>query len=451
MYRHSASPSRIGRRSLLAGTATATAAALIGSSASAATAAPAAGVRFFTAEDLNFQTQLLLGVCGYGSAEAGEVLAAVDRINAAWAGYQRFVEEFRALAARTAEQAAARQRAGHIASARGGFLRAASYGSAALMFVLGTATPGAEKAVFAEMRRCWERATALFDPPIERVAIDYQGTTMPGYLLRSDRSTRPRPTVILNNGSDAQSVELYAFGAAAALERGYHALIFEGPGQAAMLFERNVPLRPDWEKVVTPVVDWLHRRPEVDRDRIALVGWSLCGESVARAAASEHRLAAVCMDPGIVDVWSIWEPKIGEVFAAGSTRDEVNTVWREQVVPGLSAVDRFTLAKRAELFGPGFRADALAGLPPMDVWGLRETLRKFQNADVAARVRCPALVTDYENDQLVSGQSKPLYDLLTCPKDLVTFTTADGAGDHDAVQAPQHRNEVLFDWLDDVM
>ncbi|WP_160159576.1 hypothetical protein [Streptomyces sp. 3213.3] len=41
--------------------------------------------------------------------------------------------------------------------------------------------------------------------------------------------------------------------------------------------------------------------------------------------------------------------------------------------------------------------------------------------------------------------------LLTCPKDLVTFTTADGAGDHDAVQAPRHRNEVLFDWLDDVM
>ncbi|WP_406464387.1 hypothetical protein OH768_51415 [Streptomyces sp. NBC_01622] len=99
-----------------------------------------------------------------------------------------------------------------------------------------------------------------------------------------------------------------------------------------------MPLRPDWEKAVTPVADWLYRCPEVDRDRIALVGWSLCGESV--------------------------------------TRDEVDTVWREQVVPGLSAVDRFTLAKRAELFGPGFHADAPAGRPPMDVWGLRETSQR---------------------------------------------------------------------------
>jgi len=112
---------------------------------------------------------------------------------------------------------------------------------------------------------------------------------MPGYLLKADRSARPRPTIILNNGSDGQSIELYAFGAAAALERDYHALILEGPGQAPMLFERNLPLRSDWEHVITPVVDWLHRRPEVDRDRIALVGWSLCGESVTRAAAFEHR------------------------------------------------------------------------------------------------------------------------------------------------------------------
>ncbi|MEV7629797.1 hypothetical protein [Actinoplanes sp. NPDC089786] len=290
--------------------------------ASAATSPATAGngVRFFAADDLNFQIQLLLGLCGYGGAEVGEVLAAVDRINAAGAGYQTFVDEFRALSARTAKAAALRQRSGHVVSARAGYLRAASYGSAALTFVLGTADPSAESTVFAQMRRCWESAAALFDPPIERVAIEYEGGTVPGYLLRADRSVRPRPTVILNNGSDGQSVELYAFGAAAALERGYHALIVEGPGQGSMLFERDLPLRYDWEHFISPMVDWLHRRREVDRDRIALVGWSLCGESVTRAAAFEHRLAAVCMDPGIVDVWDIWEPQIGGVFMPGAGR-----------------------------------------------------------------------------------------------------------------------------------
>ncbi|MGH1554612.1 hypothetical protein ACRAWF_29890 [Streptomyces sp. L7] len=85
------------------------------------------------------------------------------------------------------------------------------------------------------------------------------------------------------------------------------------------------------------------------------------------------------------------------------------------------------------------------------MWGLRDTLRKFQNADVAARIRCPALVTDYENDQLVPGQEQAAVRPAHLPQGSVTFTTADGAGDHDAVQSPQHRNEVLFDWLDDVM
>ncbi|MGH1554613.1 hypothetical protein ACRAWF_29895 [Streptomyces sp. L7] len=74
------------------------------------------------------------------------------------------------------------------------------------------------------------------------------------------------------------------------------------------------------------MVDWLYRRPEVDRDRIALVGWSLCGNRSRGPPRSNTGWPRSAMDPGIVDVWSIWEPKIGEVFAAGSARDEVNAV-----------------------------------------------------------------------------------------------------------------------------
>jgi hypothetical protein len=76
-----------------------------------------------------------------------------------------------------------------------------------------------------------------------------------------------RPTVILNNGQDSQSVALYAYGGAAALERGYNALIFEGPGQGSMLFERQIPFRPDWEEVITPVVDCLLSHRDVDPSR----------------------------------------------------------------------------------------------------------------------------------------------------------------------------------------
>ncbi|MEI6297363.1 MAG: hypothetical protein WCO84_07045, partial [bacterium] len=56
------------------------------------------------------------------------------------------------------------------------------------------------------------------------------------------------------------------------------------------------PFVVEWEKVVSSVVDVLVKRPEVSRDRIALVGWSFCGLSVVRAAAYERRIAALVAD-----------------------------------------------------------------------------------------------------------------------------------------------------------
>jgi hypothetical protein len=70
--------------------------------------------------------------------------------------------------------------------------------------------------------------------------------------------------VILNNGSDGAMSESWAFGAAAALERGWHAITFDGPGQNAALFRQQLHFRPDWEAVITPVVDFLVQRPEVE-------------------------------------------------------------------------------------------------------------------------------------------------------------------------------------------
>jgi len=41
------------------------------------------------------------------------------------------------------------------------------------------------------------------------------------------------------------------------------------------------------------------------------------------------------------------------------------------------------------------------------------------------------------------------YAALRSDKTLVRFTAADGAQLHDAPMAPQRRNEVVFDWLED--
>ena len=61
---------------------------------------------------------------------------------------------------------------------------------------------------------------------------------------------------MLNNGSDGGVTSLLGMVKAASL-RGYNALIFDGPGQQSMLFDRSIPFRPDWEHVITPIVDFL--------------------------------------------------------------------------------------------------------------------------------------------------------------------------------------------------
>ena len=215
----------------------------------------------FTLPDLDFDTLFAFGGTGYGSAEFGELAAAVNAVNAAGASYQGYYDTFLALAQRTDAKAGQDVAAGHTASARGGYLRAASYYDLCLYFILATSQRAQEAGAYAAMQRCWHLASQLADPPFEPVRIPYGGSWLPGYFLRPDDRPVRRPTVILNNGEDAQNIRMWGFGAAAALERGHNALIFEGPGQGSMLFEREVPFRPDWENVVTPIVDYLRARP----------------------------------------------------------------------------------------------------------------------------------------------------------------------------------------------
>ena len=65
---------------------------------------------------------------------------------------------------------------------------------------------------------------------------------------------------------------------------------------------------------------------------------------------------------------------------------------------------------------------------------------------------CPAscrrdTITRYQADQFVEPQAQVVYDKLRKPKELTTFTIAQGADFHCAPMAPQYRNEVVFDWL----
>jgi dienelactone hydrolase len=415
---------------------------------------PVKGVELFkdpAFSTFNFEALFALGGSAYGAGDVGEVIETANAINARGLSFTSYVEEFAATARRLERIADDALKAGHRVSAREASLRATEYYNQALFFVLGSSRRAHERRVYAAMQRQWNRATQLFDPPFERIRIPYGNGSLPGYFLTPDRSSIKRPTVILTNGSDASNIDMWIFGGAAALERGYNALIYEGPGQGSTLFERGVPFRPDWEKVITPIVDYLHRRRDVDTQRIALSGSSFSGELVIRAAAFEHRLAAIVSDPGSVDTWLAYPKKLRALLSSGATRTEVNRIWTREITPHFGAGDRFLFAKRSEIYAPQFLRAARARRVFTDFWTFGTLASRFTNAEVIDRVRTPTLVLGYELEEFYPGQYLQLYQALRSPKKQVLFTVAEGSEYHCSPQAPQRHNQVVFDWLDDTL
>lgn len=92
--------------------------------------------------------------------------------------------------------------------------------------------------------------------------------------------------------------DLYHVSCSEILKRGVNCLVYEGPGQATPR-RAGQAFIPDWWSVVTPLVDYLHTRPDVDADKIVLLGDPF-GDTLAPLAASkEHRLSAMVLLDGL--------------------------------------------------------------------------------------------------------------------------------------------------------
>jgi hypothetical protein len=132
--------------------------------------------------------------------------------------------------------------------------------------------------------------------------------------------------LIMNNGSDGAVTSIWPPVAAGGVARDCNVLIFDGPGQQSMLFERRLPFWHDWEQVITPVVDFLLGRSDVDPQQIVLYGIGQAGYWVPRALAFEHRIAAAIADPGAYDVFEPWaKPRLLSCGSC-SSRDQLEMI-----------------------------------------------------------------------------------------------------------------------------
>lgn len=397
-------------------------------------------MRFFKNAQFDFDTRICLGYTYHRAADVGEVLATIDRIKDG--DHEGWYREWFMLAQRMEAVARKSEAAGHHVSARDAWLRAATYYDVANGSLDGTTDPSRLVPTWRKHRAAFARFGALWDPPFEAVEIPCEGKRMAGTLFRPKNASGRLPVLILNNGSDGPITSVWVAAGQAALERGWMALTFDGPGQGHSLWEDGIPFRPDWEKVITPVVDWLEARPDVDRDRIALYGISQAGYWVPRAAAFEHRLAAIVADGGVWDVASSWmaqlPAKLQKMLREGK-REE----FEKAMALGLrfaSETMKQTIAFRMKPYGKA------------SLYDVYQAVQEYRLDTAAAKqIRCPSLILDAEGDQFWPGQPEQLYRMLDCPRTLMRFTAAEGAGMHCEPMAVGLREQRVMDWLEETV
>lgn len=250
---------------------------------------------FYKSADFDYEVRVLLGAAAHGAADAGEVLATVDAV--ADGDHEHWFHAWHDTGSRIRAFAEEQASDGHMVSAASAYLRAAMYFGVAVNAVSGSESDALLVPTFRLQSSSWEGFVATADRSVEKVEIPYEQDTMPGWFFRPSADADVRPTFVMVNGSDGATSGLWHMGAAGALARGYNVLLFEGPGQQSMLFERGIGFRPDWEAVLTPVVDFLRQRADVDADRLVLYGISQGGFWIARALTFEHRFTAALPIP----------------------------------------------------------------------------------------------------------------------------------------------------------
>ena len=376
--------------------------------------------------DYNFAK--FLGLASYSGAEMGECFETAHRIKDG--DRESWVEAWSSTARRVEAYAEEALKGGHKVSAKEAWLRATTYYQAAFFFTLDKDPRKAQ--LYQKHTGCFQAAGKLFRPPLEVVSIPYEGRFLFGYFLRPESDFKPRPTVLIQMGADGSSEQIYfSGGGAAALRRGYNALIFEGPGQTGTFMrDRSLNYRYDWEVPVGAVVDYALTRPEVDPARIALIAYSMGGYLAPRAVAFEKRIAA-CIASGLV-------PSMMKL--AGGRLD------------GLRAANgKYNHAQEWTLFEHMPKYGFNNGIDDLDKF--KNIWEQFSLYGLEDEITCPLLVVQAAAEgEEQTKVAKAFFERLPNPKNKFRLTTEDdGAEMHCQKGNAMLLHAIEFDWLDDVM
>jgi alpha-beta hydrolase superfamily lysophospholipase len=270
----------------------------------------------------------------------------------------------------------------------------------------------------------------------ERSAIAYGSHHLNAVYYPGPAGADDRPLLVVVGGYDSTLEELYLGIGAAAHQRGYSVLTYEGPGQGAVLREQGLIMQADWEKPNGAVLDaFLSNHPKPRK--IVLLGESLGGYLAPRAAAFDARIDGVVA----YDIWY-------DGYAIATRHVPSFIFWlHAHGQDGVLA----SLARRNP--DSGSRWAVANGQWVFGVHGMIAVLDAFKPyrlAPVAAQIKQDVLLLAGTEDHFVPiEQLEQTRNALTAARSVtaVSFDAASGGALHCQMGAPSLWQGVLFDWM----
>lgn len=362
----------------------------------------------------------ILGLIRYRMTDPGEIMETLGQLKSpaerdwaiAWGNTAKKVQ------ARADES----YKNNKMVSASSAYLRAASYWRIALMCF-----SDAEDSMIVDFSKnsmfCYECYLETSDYPGTKIQIPYEGTYLPGHFYRSPVAKKKAPLMIITPGRDTwgeDTVWVYD----AAIKRGIHCIVIEGPGQGTALRLQGMKFRNDWEKVITPVIDYAETLSDIiDMERIALMGISFGGYLVPRAAAFDKRIKLCIANPG-------------------------NISWGASIAAAFRKVKKLPKFLRPTMIDSMVLDYAWKHGVKNDIDEVIEELEKYNNVDVLDKITCKVLVID-ATAEVLPGEAKKFYDALKCPKHYMLFDETTTAQTHTQMGGYAPASEILFDWIEE--
>ena len=365
---------------------------------------------------MNFQMNRL-----YGSVGESEMLAEMRTVAPRISTYADWKREFVALA--------------ESASKSGHLLRSGFYWRSAEFFMMidDPDRKTAREKFLAAIRSVYGAELG------ERYSVPYTDGKISGFLTAYRfRRSRVKGTIVLFGGFDSYTEELTAV-LVYLRDAGYDVIAFEGPGQGGALEESGLAMTAEWHKPVSAVLD------HFNLERVALMGMSLGGCLVMRAAAFEPRVERVIA----YDVLTSFQ--------------EVNL---GQTRPGIRGVLKTLLRLRARTI-VNWLVGRVAKTNPVVEWGIQQgmhvtgtnsafeylqSVAQFETTDVSASISQDVLLLAGSEDHYVPvEQWHDQIRMLSNARSITArlFTRSEHAQNHCQVGNFGLALRTIVNWLDE--